>query len=86
MQANEQRGAARSAPRSWNQGCFKPDSGAQTDQFLFRQKTLQQKSIYNANDLHNEGSNVAFFDGHAKWMQGVANMLDPMDVFWSAGK
>ena len=42
--------------------------------------------IYNANDLHNEGSNVAFFDGHAKWVQGIENMTDPTDVFWSAGK
>ncbi|MGI5817328.1 MAG: type II secretion system protein, partial [Armatimonadota bacterium] len=42
--------------------------------------------VYNANDLHNEGSNVAYFDGHAKWVQGLENMLDPTDVFWSGGK
>ncbi|MFO8082106.1 MAG: hypothetical protein R6V07_17635, partial [Armatimonadota bacterium] len=42
--------------------------------------------VYNANDLHNEGSNVAYFDGHAKWVQGVGDMTDPLDVFWSGGK
>ena len=43
-------------------------------------------SVFNAHDLHNEGSNVAFFDGHAKWVQGLENMHDATDVFWRGHK
>jgi len=35
--------------------------------------------------LHNEGANVGFFDGHAKWVNRDVLHRPPDDTFWSGG-
>ncbi|MBI2298437.1 MAG: hypothetical protein HYU66_05705 [Armatimonadetes bacterium] len=34
--------------------------------------------------VHNEGNNVAFPDGHAKWLKGT-NMYAPVAAYYWAG-
>jgi len=35
--------------------------------------------------LHNEGTNVGFFDGHAKWVNRETMLQPPDTAFWSGG-
>ncbi len=39
---------------------------------------------YNPGDVHNEGANYAFADGHAKWLSQNDAMRSPDSKYWSA--
>ncbi len=65
--------------------CYAVDRGAGVVYAPYRASFLTLAETYNRPRIHNQGSNYAFCDGHAKWMSASeAVSLAANDKYWRA--